>query len=185
MVRRNGQERPAAHFVSRCDLEKQCRPLASLSTDTIAAGPRSGTRACSPRTTRGGRAGWRSERRPRRAASWLFLLCLLGLRIDHHRACVGAGREVAGGRRAVAVGADRTRRNGVRRDGGIDARDRRRGAPSTCESTETVMLVRGVLWKLTVSPTYGLSEQVAVLPTVTCLSFASTWYPAVTVSCTV
>ena len=46
---------------------------------------------------------------------------------------------------------------------------------STWESTETVMSVSGVLWKLTVSPTYGSSEQAAVLSTVTCLSLASTW----------
>src|SRR6266511_3595091 len=57
--------------------------------------------------------------------------------------------------------------------------------PSTCELMLTVTSVSGVLWKLTVSPTYGLSVQVAVLSTVTCLSFASTWYPAGTVSCTV
>src|SRR6266498_2297955 len=54
--------------------------------------------------------------------------------------------------------------------------------PSTCELMLTVTSVSGVLWNLTVSPTYGLSEQAAVLSTVFGLASASTWYSTLTLS---
>jgi hypothetical protein len=47
--------------------------------------------------------------------------------------------------------------------------------PSTCELSDVVISVSGLLWKLTVAPTYGLSEQAAVLSMVTDLSSPSTW----------
>jgi hypothetical protein len=47
--------------------------------------------------------------------------------------------------------------------------------PSICELTNVVMSGQRRVVKLTVSPTYGLSVQLAALSTATCLSLPSTW----------